>query len=102
MNLPKAAFIILVPVLLSCGGCSTITFGYDHGDWVLRYWINGYTSFNSGQKEEIRNDIADYMRWHRKYALPEYTAFLQNLDASIARDSGIKADEVMHARAEIG
>ena len=101
MNFTKPVFIILALVLLICGGCSRVTFGYNHADWILRYWINGYTSFNAQQKEEIHRDIDDYMRWHRQYALPEYTAFLQALGTRVDQDGALNAGEVMHLRSEI-
>ncbi len=101
MCLRRSFAVLLIPLLLSCGGCNTVTFGYNHADWALRYWANSYTSFNDAQKEEIRSGIADYMRWHRQHALPEYTAFLQQVDATVARGT-LETDDVMHARAELG
>ena len=98
MNIHKSSFIILALALL-CGGCSTARFGYDHADWLLRYWINGYTSFNAAQKDKIRLEVEDYMRWHRKHALPQYTAFLQDLNKSVTSDV-LTADDVMRLRAE--
>lgn len=101
MKLAKSVFIILALVLLSCSGCSRVTFGYNHADWLLRYWINGYTSFNAQQKEDIHRDIDDYMRWHRQYALPEYTAFLQDLGARVEQDGALNTGDVMRFRSEI-
>ena len=101
MNCPKPVFIVLALVLLTCTGCSRITFGYNHADWLLRYWINDYTSFNSTQKEEIHNAIDDYLRWHRKNALPEYITFLQELEVLANRDSALTPSDVMHIREEI-
>jgi hypothetical protein len=102
MNLPKSLFIILVPVLLSCGGCSKVTFGYNHADWLLRYWVTDYTSFNAEQEAEIRLEAAAYMHWHRETALPEYIAFLQNLAALVDRDAALTAGDVIRFRAESG
>jgi hypothetical protein len=41
MTLARSLFIIFVPVLLTCSGCSKVTFCYNHADWLMRYWING-------------------------------------------------------------
>ncbi len=101
MKLTRTVFIVLALVLLSCAGCSKVTFVYNHADWWLRYWFNGYTSFNAQQKEEIRRDIADYMRWNRQHALPEYIAFLQGLDTVVDQKSALSAEDVIHVRAEI-
>lgn len=101
MNRPKPIFIVLALVLLLGTGCNRITFGYDHADWLLRHWINDYTSFDTEQKEEISADIGDYMRWHRKNALPEYIAFLQDLEVLANRDSALTRADVIHIRSEI-
>lgn len=101
MNIKKSLFIILALVLLGRGGCSRITFGYNHADWLLRYWITDYTSFSTQQKEEIHLEVDNYMRWHRKVALPQYTAFLQDLDALAKQDGALNTSDVMHSKAEI-
>jgi len=75
MRLPGSLLIILALLLLS--GCSRVSLGYNHADWILRYWINGYTSFSAAQKEDIHLEVDDYMRWHRQNALPGYIAFLE-------------------------
>lgn len=102
MNFSRPVSIILALLLLTCTGCSRITFVYNHADWLLRHWIDDYTSFNNQQEEEIHFAVDDYMRWHRKYALPEYIAFLQYLDALANLDTALKDTDVIHIRSEIG
>lgn len=102
MTFARSLFVILVPVLLSCSGCSKVTFGYNHADWLMRYWINGYTSFDARQKEEIRREVADYMRWHRRNALPEYIGFLHDLNGLANRDGVLTAADIVRLRAESG
>lgn len=97
MKINKSLFIILLALLSS--GCSMARFGYDHADWLLRYRINGYTSFNSAQKEKIRVEVDNYMRWHRKHALLEYITFLQDLNKSVNSDA-LTTDDVIRLRAE--
>ena len=100
MNIKKPLFIILALALLCCGGCSTVTFGYNNADWILRYWITDYTSFSALQKDEIHLEVDDYLRWHRRHALPEYTAFLQNINGVVNQDAALTAGEVALLRAE--
>jgi hypothetical protein len=99
MNFNKL-FILLT--LLCCSGCSMVALGYNQADWILRYWINGYTSFSTSQKEQIHLDVDNYLRWHRKNALPGYIAFLQDVDAAVNRDTGMTVDDVMRLRTESG
>jgi hypothetical protein len=102
MNFSKPILIVLALLLLCCSGCSRVTLGYRYGDWLLRYWINDYTAFTPQQKEEIRLDVADYMRWHRQYALPEYTAFLLQVQALVTRDGALSPADVSRTKAELG
>jgi hypothetical protein len=101
MKLSKPILVVLALVLLCCGGCSRVTFGYNHGDWLLNHWFNDYTSFNEQQRNEIQLEVANYMRWHRQQALPEYIAFLQQLNALTTPDSTLTPAEVNRARMEI-
>ncbi len=99
MNINRL-FILLALILLCCSGCSTVTLGYNHADWLLRYWINDYTSFSASQKEQIHLEVDNYLRWHRKNALPGYIAFLRNVDAAVNQERSMTVSDVMRLRAE--
>jgi Family of unknown function (DUF6279) len=99
MNIRKS-FFSLTLILLCCSGCSKLTIGYNYADWLLRFWINGFTSFNAEQKEQIHLEVDNYMHWHRKNALPEYITYLQQVNAAINRKGGLQVDDVMHVLAE--
>lgn len=98
MNIKKL-FIILSLILL-CSGCSRITLGYKYADWLLRYWINDYTSFTAAQREQIHLEVDNYLRWHRKTMLPEYIAYLQHVNAAINQEGGLTVGDVVRLRAE--
>jgi hypothetical protein len=100
MRLKKSLLIILALALLSLGGCSRVTLGYNYADWLLRYWITDYTSFTAAQKDNIHLEVDDYMRWHRRDALPEYTALLQDIHTLVNRDGPLTAVDVVRVRAE--
>lgn len=102
MNMQKTLFIILAIVLLSLGGCSLVSIGYNHADLYLRYKVSDYVSFNTLQKEEIRREIDIYMQWHRKNAVPDYIVLLQNMNAMIQRDKPLKVEEVTRIKEDIG
>src|SRR3989338_9365124 len=96
----RSLFVILAFALLS-SGCSTVSLVYRNADWYLQHKINGYTSFNARQKETIRQEVSDYMHWHRKNALPEYIIFLQNLNGVAQSDGPLKVEEVNLLRAHL-
>ncbi len=96
----RPSSLILVFVLLCCGGCSTLRVSYDHVDWYLRFRINGYTSFTAQQKEEIHREVDAYMRWHRKNALPDYIALLKDAYGLIQRNENLRAEDITRLRGE--
>lgn len=100
MRLPKSLLMILALALFSLGGCSRVTLGYNYADWLLRYRIADYTSFTAAQKDEIHLEVDGYMRWHRRAALPEYTALLQDIHTVVNRDGPLTPGDVALVRAE--
>lgn len=96
----KLLSLVLAAALLCSSGCSTMRLSYNHADMYLRYKVNGYTSFDAQQKGEIRREIAAYMYWHRKNALPEYIAFLQDVYGVIQPSHPLKTEDVTRLRSE--
>lgn len=92
---------LLLITLLLLSGCGIISIGYNYADAYLRYSINSYASFDEVQKEIIRNDVGDFMRWHRKNMLPEYVAFLQTLQLTAQSGAVPKKEDVARFRAEV-
>jgi hypothetical protein len=96
----KSLFIIIAFALFSCG-CSSINLFYRNADWYLQHKIDGYATFNARQEETIHREISNYLDWHRKYALPEYIIFLQNLNGAAQYDGQLKAEEIALLRAQL-
>jgi hypothetical protein len=96
----KTLFIVLAFALFNCG-CSTVSLVYHNADWYLQYKINGYTSFNAEQKKLIRQDVSNYMHWHRENALPEYIIFLQNLNGAAQYEGRLDVANVTLLRTQL-
>jgi hypothetical protein len=96
----KSLFIIIAFALFNCG-CSSVSLFYRNADWYLQHKIDGYTTFNARQEATIHREISNYLDWHRKYALPEYIIFLQNLNGAAQYDGRLKADEIALLRAQL-
>jgi len=97
----KKSLIFVLAIALLISGCSTVSLVYRNADWYLQHKINGYTSFNSRQKETVRKEVSNYMRWHRKYALPEYIIFLQNLNGTAQYEGQLSAETVAQLRIQL-
>ncbi|HUW00041.1 MAG TPA: DUF6279 family lipoprotein [Gallionella sp.] len=96
----KTLFLLFAFALFSYG-CSSIRLFYSNADWYLQHRINGYTSFNTRQENLIRRDVSNYMRWHRKYALPEYITFLQNLNGAVQYGGHLDSGDIALLRAHL-
>ena len=64
----------LLVVFLS--GCSMARLGYNNGETVSYFWLNGYVSFDADQKPWIKKELANLFAWHRRTQLPEYLPLL--------------------------
>jgi hypothetical protein len=88
-------------LLLQLGGCGIVSLGYNYADVYLRYTINSYTTFSKEQKQEIHRDVDAFMHWHRKMMLPEYVAFLRDLQHKVESDAPLSAEEVRSYRLRV-
>jgi hypothetical protein len=96
----RSLFIIIAFALLSCG-CSSVGLFYRNADWYLQHRIDGYASFNARQEETIHREISNYLDWHRKYALPEYIIFLQNLNGTAQYDGRVTTEKIALLREQM-
>ncbi len=96
----RSLFIIIAFAFFNCG-CSSVSLLYRNTDWYLQHKIDGYTTFNARQEETIHREISNYLDWHRKYVLPEYIIFLQNLNGAARHDGQVKAENIALLRAQL-
>jgi hypothetical protein len=70
--------------VLALGGCSIISFVYDHADRFALSYIDGWFDLDSAQGKRFRERFRERMVLHRKDELPRYSAFLRELRAKVA------------------
>ncbi|MGO4381211.1 DUF6279 family lipoprotein [Pseudoduganella sp. RAF53_2] len=68
---------IVAALLLLLAACSSLRLAYNNGDTLLYWWLDAYVDFDSGQKGEVKQDIDDLFRWHRKTQLRDYVQVMQ-------------------------
>jgi hypothetical protein len=68
----------LLPALLALllAACSLGRFGYNNGDTLIYWWLNGYVDFDSGQRPWVKQRIDNLMSWHRHTQLKAYIPVL--------------------------
>jgi hypothetical protein len=69
---------IVVAFALLLAACSSLRLAYNNGDTLLYWWLDAYIDFDSEQKAEVKQDIDDLFRWHRKTQLQDYAQVLQH------------------------
>ncbi|MET0964732.1 MAG: DUF6279 family lipoprotein [Noviherbaspirillum sp.] len=50
--------------------------GYNNGETVSYFWLNGYVGFDADQKPWVKKELAGLFAWHRRTQLTEYLPLL--------------------------
>jgi hypothetical protein len=67
----------LVALLALVTACSSLKLAYNNGDTLLYWWLDNYVDFDDEQSGQVKKDIDDLFRWHRKTQLQDYVHVLQ-------------------------
>ena len=68
---------IVLAFAILLAACSSLRLAYNNADTLLYWWLDAYVDFDSEQKAEVKQDIGDFFRWHRKTQLQDYVHLLQ-------------------------
>jgi hypothetical protein len=71
----NTCIVLAFAILLAA--CSSLRLAYNNADTLLYWWLDAYVDFDSEQKADIKQDIGEFFRWHRKTQLQDYVQFLQ-------------------------
>jgi len=94
----RFTIVLVFLLLLPLSSCSLVTVGYNNADLYLRYSINGYTTFNDSQKQEIKREVDNYLLWHRKNMLPEYADSLRDLVQIVQSGRALNSEDVLRIK----
>lgn len=83
---------LLLIVMLLCLSCTKLRLGYEYADWLVIYSIEDNFDLDKVQRTQIKLDVADYFKWHRKQMLPLYSDFLTQ--KSLQSKSGLSLAQV--------
>ncbi|AVR94593.1 DUF6279 family lipoprotein [Pseudoduganella armeniaca] len=67
----------ILAVLVLLAACSSLKLAYNNGDTLLYWWLDNYVDFEDEQRPEVKKDIDNLFRWHRKTQLQDYIQVLQ-------------------------
>lgn len=78
------ALLLLGALLL--GACSTTRLAYNQAPNLLYWWLDGFVDFQGTQSTQARQDIDQFLAWHRSTELPGYARQLQQWQALAGQD----------------
>lgn len=71
---------IVIAVCIIVSGCDSTRFFYNHADWLLNYRADRYFDFNSNQAPAARQEIVNWLAWHRRTQLVCYAELINQLE----------------------
>jgi hypothetical protein len=69
--------------MLLIAACSSLRLAYNTGDTLLYWWLDAYVDFDGEQRAEVKRDIDELFRWHRKTQLQDYIQLLQRAQTQL-------------------
>lgn len=71
--------------LLLLGACSGTTFVYNRMDFILPWYVDGYTELDTEQEQYLDEILAPFLDWHRDQELPQYLALIEQIETDLDR-----------------
>ncbi len=65
------------------GGCSALRIGYNQGETLAWWWLDGYVDFNAEQAPAVKQAVQQWFVWHRRSQLPDYAALLAKAQTEV-------------------
>ena len=85
MSLIKTFIIGVLAVLLA--GCSSLRLGYNNGQQLAWWWLDGYVDFSREQVPQVKQGIDRWFEWHRATQLGAYAVLLAGVRAEVLADT---------------
>lgn len=77
--------LIIAMALVALAGCSSTKMAYRYADWGIIWWVEDYIPLTREQKSQLNADLDNLRQWHCSTELPRYQAWLDELEADLAR-----------------
>lgn len=88
---PAVKTIIALMLAFLVTACTAMRLGYNNGESIGYYWLNGYADFQPEQSPWAKEHIADWFAWHRKTQLDDYAKLMASYQARL-REPVTKAE----------
>lgn len=73
-------YLLLATAIALLAACSRLDLAYRNLDLVIPWWISNYVTLDDSQKAWLTPRLQKDLAWHCSTQLPEYVAWLEQLD----------------------
>jgi hypothetical protein len=77
----KLIAVVLLSLLVA--GC-TMSFTYNHLDWLIPWYVDDYVDLSRQQRQLLQGQLGPVLRWHREEELEQYLVLLDQIEADLA------------------
>jgi hypothetical protein len=77
----KLIAVVLLSLLVA--GC-TMSFTYNHLDWLIPWYVDDYVDLSRQQRQLLQGQLGPVLRWHREEELEHYLELLDQIEADLA------------------
>ena len=88
-SLIKKSLIFFLVFLV---GCSSTAFVYNRIDFLLPWYLESYVDLNREQKQDLKQLLIPFFKWHREEELPNYLAIIEDLE--LALDASVEFESI--------
>jgi len=81
--LPGRRIVTLLLASALVAGC-TATFTYNHLDWLIPWYVDGYVDLTREQRQALQGRLAPLLKWHREEELVRYAELLDRIEHELA------------------
>lgn len=77
----KLIAVVLLTLLMA--GC-TMSFTYNHLDWLIPWYVDDYVDLSRQQRQLLQGQLGPVLQWHREEELESYLEILDQVEADLA------------------
>lgn len=75
--------IAVMLLTLLAAGC-TMSFTYNHLDWLIPWYVDDYVDLSRQQRQLLQGQLGPVLQWHREEELERYLELLDQIEADLA------------------
>ncbi len=96
-NWIRKLIAVTLPALLAAG--CTMSFAYNHLDWLIPWYVDDYVDLSRQQRHLLRGHLGPLLQWHRQEELERYLEILDQVETDLSGE--VSAGQVRSWAAQV-